>query len=81
MIESPLLEELKAEWTREAAQQAARETRRRAIVVFLVARFGSEAENVSARLESIGDDIRFRELVKLAATCPDIKTFREHPGS
>ena len=42
MIESPVLQELKAEWTSEAA----RETIRSAIVEFLVARFGSGAEEL-----------------------------------
>lgn len=74
MIESPLLQELKNEWTREAAQKALRW----AIIDSLVDRFRSEAVTVSARLETIDDEIRLRELVKLAATCPDIKTFHEY---
>ena len=86
MIESPLLQELKTEWTREAAQKAwreaaqmtERETRRRTIVEFLVARFGTESEGVSAQLETIDDDIRLKQLVKLAATCPDLESFRNH---
>src|SRR5208337_3275510 len=36
MIESPVLQELKAEWTRDAV----REAKRRSIIDFLVARFG-----------------------------------------
>ncbi|MGC8638579.1 MAG: hypothetical protein ACP5XB_01730 [Isosphaeraceae bacterium] len=74
MIESPLLQKLKAEWTREAAQQ----TRWRTLVDILVAPFGSKSEDVCAQLETIDDAIRLRELVKLAATCPDIKTFHEY---
>src|SRR5207249_901647 len=50
MIESPVLQELKAEWTREARQ--------RAIVDFLVARFGAGAEELGARLETINDEAR-----------------------
>jgi predicted transposase YdaD len=72
MIESPVLQELKAEWTREAA----REAKRRAIVDFLVARFGSQAEEFAARLETIDNDARLKELVKLAAVCSDLESFR-----
>jgi hypothetical protein len=76
MIESPVLQELKAEWTREAALEAARETTRRAIVDVLVARFGAGAEQLSAQIETINDEERFKELVTLAAVCPDLKAFR-----
>src|SRR5208282_3978170 len=60
MIESPVLQELKAEWTREAV----REARRRTIVDFLVARFGPEAEEIATQIETIADDARITELVK-----------------
>ncbi len=71
MIESPVLQELKAEWTSEAA----RETIRSAIVEFLVARFGSGAEELGARLETINDEARLKELVRYAAVCPDLEAF------
>ena len=73
MIESPVLQELKAEWTRDAARQ----TNRRAIVDFLVARFGPEAEEIATQLETIADDARLKELVKLAAVCSDLASFRK----
>jgi hypothetical protein len=73
MIESPVLQELKAEWTREAALQ----TNRRAIVDFLVARFGPQAEAIATPLETIADDARLKELVKLAALCSDLPSFRK----
>src|SRR5271157_1971962 len=73
MIESPVLQELKAEWTREAA----RETKRRTIVDFLVARFGPQAEEIATHLETIADDARLKELVKLAAVCSDLPSFRK----
>lgn len=76
MIESPVLQELKAEWTREAAREATREAQRRAIIDFLVARFGTEAEQLGTELDTIDDETRLRELVRLAAVCPDVKTFR-----
>jgi hypothetical protein len=70
MIESPVLQELKAEWTREARQ--------RAIVDFLVARFGAGAEELGAQLETINDETRLKELVTFAAVCPDLEAFRRH---
>ena len=73
MIESPVLQELKAEWTRDAA----REGTRRAIVAFLVARFGPEAEEIATQLETIADDARLKELIKLAAVCSDLPSFRK----
>jgi hypothetical protein len=71
MIESPVLQELKAEWTSEAA----RETIRSAIVEFLVARFGAGAEGLGAQMETINDEVRLKELVRYAAVCPDLEAF------
>jgi hypothetical protein len=48
MIESPLLEELKAEWTREVA----RETSRKNILKCLEARFGIAARALEAEVTS-----------------------------
>jgi len=48
MIESPLLEELKAEWTREVA----RETSRKNILKCLEARFGIAARAFEAEVTS-----------------------------
>jgi hypothetical protein len=72
-IESPVLQGLKAEWTREAV----REDKRRIILDFLVARFGPEAEEIATQLETIADDARLRELVKLSAVCSDLPSFRK----
>ena len=69
MIESPVLQELKAEWTRE--------DKRRTIVDFLVGRFGPEAEEIATQLETIADDARLKELVKFAAYCADLQSFRK----
>ena len=69
MIESPVLQELKAEWTRDA--------KRREIVDVLVARFGTRAEESAVRLETVDDDDRLKALVKLAATCGDLEAFRK----
>ena len=73
MIESPVLQELKEEWTREAALK----TERRVIVDFLVDRFGAESEEFASQLENIADDARLKELIKLAARCPDLQSFRK----
>jgi len=73
MIESPVLQELKAEWTREAV----REDKRRIIVDFLAARFGPEAEEIATQLETIADDARLKELVKFAPYCSDLPSFRK----
>ena len=73
MIESPVLQELKEEWTRDAALQ----TSRRDIVDVLAARFGPEAEDLAAELEAIADNARLKELVKLAAICSDLASFRK----
>jgi len=72
MIESPVLQELKAEWTREAVL----ETIRRALVEILVARFGAKATEVGALLETINDEGRLKELVRFSALCPDLEAFR-----
>lgn len=73
MIESPVLQELKADWTREAALQ----TNRRAIVHVLVVRFGPQAEELASQLETIADDARLEELIKLAASCSDLQSFQK----
>ena len=69
MIESPVLQELKAEWTREA--------KLRTLVDVLVARFGPQAEEIATQLETIADDARLKELVELAALCSDLPSFRK----
>jgi hypothetical protein len=68
MIESPLLDELKAEWTRE--------TERRAILKFLEARFGADARALETELKTIDED-RLDDLLSLAATCRSLASFRK----
>jgi hypothetical protein len=77
MIESPVLQELKAEWTREAAREAALETTRGTIIEVLVARFGPEAQQLRAELEVIKDGTALRELVKRAAVCSNLDSFKQ----
>ena len=72
MIESPLLEELKAEWMREAT----RESTRKNILRFLEARFGIAARALEAELKTVDED-RLNELLSLAATCRTLASFRK----
>ena len=69
MIESPLIQELIAEKTHE--------TLIKAIIDFLVARFGSKAEAIETELKAIDDEARLQELVKHAATCRTLSSFRK----
>jgi hypothetical protein len=69
MIESPVLQQLKAEWTYEAE--------RKTIIKFLVARFGDEAKDLRARLDMIDDEAQLQQLAEAAATCPDLDAFRK----
>jgi hypothetical protein len=73
MIESPVLQELKATWTREAAN----ETERQAIVRVLVARFGEKASALKAELDTIDDKSRLEALITLAARCRNLEAFRK----
>jgi hypothetical protein len=73
MIESPVLQELKAEWTHEGACKA----QRRAILHILSARFGPEAKGLATALEAIEDETRLDELVEFTALCPDLESFRK----
>ena len=68
MIESPLLDELKAEWTIEA--------RRRDILEILEGRFGAVAQALEAELKSVADN-RLGDLLLLAATCRTLASFRK----
>ena len=69
MIESPVLQQLKAEWTQEGE--------RKTIIKVLVARFGDEAKDFTAKLEMIDDEAQLSELVTLAAVCTDLAAFRD----
>jgi hypothetical protein len=68
MIESPLLDELKAEW--------ARETTRKDILKFLEARFGIAPRALEAELKTV-DEARLDDLLSLAATCRTLGSFRK----
>ena len=69
---SPLLRKIIDEETEKARREAERDS----IITFLAARFGPEAEALRADLKKIGD-AGLKELLGLAATCPDLASFRE----
>ena len=75
MIESPILQELKAEWTREASHEASRQAKHQAVAMILDARFGPEASQLSDRLDTIVDEGHLDALLRAAATCPDLAAF------
>ena len=69
MLESPLLDELKAEWTREAT--------RKNIVRFLTIRFKVNDDTLLRALEAVDDDERLGELLEHAAKCRTLESFRK----
>jgi hypothetical protein len=71
MIESPVLQQIKAEWIREGTCAGYRKL----IVKVLVARFGSGAEVIEARIKRVDDETRPEDLLVLAATCADLEAF------
>ncbi len=73
MIESPVLRELKEEWTREATREAAIED----LTTVLVARFGAKAGALEAEFKAIDDASRLKELIKLSATARTLSSFRK----
>ncbi len=73
---SPLLRKIVEEETEKARREGERDN----IITFLAARFGPEAEALRADLQKIGG-AGLKELLGLAATCPDLGSFREQVGA
>ena len=65
MIESPVLQELLAERMHQV------------LLRILEVRFGLVPPDVEAALRAVMDDDRLQELVAVAASCPDLETFRQ----
>ena len=65
---APMLQELKAEWTQEAA--------RKDIIKVLEARFGIAARALHDKLKAV-DPERLDEFIKLAATCRSLASFHK----
>lgn len=68
MIESPLLEEWRAQWTAEAKAGD--------IIRVLQARFGALSGNIESSLRAIQSEDRLNALIEIAAQCPDLESFR-----
>jgi hypothetical protein len=75
MIESPVLDEVKEILRKQYEAEFTARATRRAIRATLEARFGAAPADRVAPLDAIADDARLRELVRLAATCPDLDAF------
>jgi hypothetical protein len=72
MIESPLIQELEAEFTQKATQKARHES----ILLVLESRFGPFPEDVRTAVRRVSDESALRAMTVLAARCPDIDAFR-----
>jgi hypothetical protein len=68
MIESPLIQELEAEFTQKAMHES--------ILLVLEGRFGPFPEDVRAAVQRVSDESALRAMTVLAARCPDIDAFR-----
>ena len=68
MIESPILQELKAEWSRETMVNG--------ILAVLQVRFGPLPEEFVGALGAINDTQRLDALHRFAVVCPDLATFQ-----
>jgi hypothetical protein len=69
MIESPLMQELMQELMAERACES--------VIDVLVARFGPNAKSLETELKAIGEETRLKALLKDAATCRSIASFRK----
>lgn len=81
MIESPLLDELKAEWAAEARAEGRAEGRIRDILRILEDRFGTVAGDVRDAVQATRDEKRLDTLVLAAVHCPDLDAFRARLAS
>ncbi len=77
MIESPLIQEVLQEILAEKTAEKARERAHRDILTFLETRFGLVPPDLAAELQSVTEDDRLTDLVRKAASCPDLESFRD----
>ena len=75
-LEIPHLDEIVMEKSREAAREAARENAHQNIAAFLETRFGDVPRDLVGAIESVVDEKHLKDLVRLAAACPDLAAFR-----
>ncbi len=73
MIESPLMQELRKEWTEEGM----REGEIKALMTLLVRRFGAAAEALETEMRATGDDARLKDMIEHAVTCRSLASFRK----
>jgi hypothetical protein len=76
MIESPLLDELKAEWTAELRPSVLREGEAKAVIRMLESRFGQVPEDIRSALRSIASEERLSDLIPVAIRCATLAEFR-----
>ena len=77
MIESPLFQELRSEWTQEGKIEGKIEAKIEDLMTFLVGRFGSKAKALETEIKAIDDEARLEELHLHAATCRTLGSFRK----
>jgi hypothetical protein len=81
MIESPLVQELKKEWTEDAKREGLREGLRegeiKALMTVLIQRFGAKAQSLETEIKATGDDARLKDLIRHAVTCRSLASFRK----
>jgi len=77
MIESPLVQELKKEWTEDAMREGMREGEIKALMTVLVRRFGAEALALETKIRATDDDARLKDMIEHAATCRTLASFRK----
>jgi predicted transposase YdaD len=76
MIESPILQELREEWTKEGEIEGGIKMRRVDILKFLKGRFGVAALEFEPLLQE-SDEEQLDKMVDLAATCRSLAAFRK----
>ncbi len=81
MIESPLLRELKDEWTAEARDKARLEAKAEDILRVLEYRFGPVPPPVQEAVRGTQDVAGLEALLERAARCPDLEGFRARLSS
>ncbi len=63
-------------WVKELLMKREDERRREDVLEVLAARFGSLPDEIGTRLRSVTDPSRILELIRWAACCPTLESFR-----
>ena len=75
VLESPALSETKEMILDQIRRDLRAETLRENVTAILQARFGTVPAERVAALDAVADEAHLKELVRLAATCPDLDSF------